>query len=242
MDFTDVATERRSVRDYADVALDRETVTAIIEDATLAPSSYNLQPWEFLVVSDDENRERLQEIAYGQSHVTDAPVVVAVFGNLDPAAHVDRVLEDEIEKGYRDESGADATREAIERKRGDPEPERRVWTTASTSLAAMELMLAARARGVATCPMGGFDPDRLVEEFDVPEGYEPVVLVTMGYPAEDAAAETLPRKFRRPVSEVTHYETFDATGTDDDGTDDHEIDDAETTVANDAETTVANDD
>ncbi|WP_418282999.1 nitroreductase family protein [Halorubrum sp. DTA98] len=212
MDFTDVVTERRSVHDYADEELDRETVTEILEAATLAPSSYNLQPWEFLVVSDDENRERLQTVAYGQPHVTDAPVVLAVFGNLDPAAHVDRVLDDQIEKGYRDEDGAAATRETIEGMREYPESERRVWTAKSTALAAMELMLAARARGVATCPMGGFDAEALVETFDVPDGYEPVMLVTMGYPAADAPDETLPRKFRRPVEEVAHFETFDVGG------------------------------
>jgi len=209
MEFTDVIDERRSVHDYADEDLDRETIEAIVADATLMPSSYNLQPWEFLVFTDDEDRERLQEVAYGQPHVTDAPVAIAVLGNLDPAAHVDRVLEDQVEKGYRDEAGAERTRESIEGMRGYPEAERRVWTAKSTSLAAMGLMLAARNRGVATCPMGGFDPDALHEAFSIPEGYEPVMLITMGYPAEDAADETRPRKFRRPVSEVVHYGTFD---------------------------------
>lgn len=215
MDFTDVVSDRRSVRDYADEPLDRDTVEAIIEDATLAPSSYNLQPWEFLVVSDDENRERLKDVAYGQPHVTDAPVVVAVFGNHDPAAHVDRVVDDQVEKGYRDEASATATRETIEGMSENDETDRRLWATKSTSLAASQLLLAARARGVATCPMGGFDPERLVEEFDVPDGYEPVMLVTMGYPAEDADAERLPRKFRRSVEEVTHYERFGAEEADD---------------------------
>lgn len=209
MDFADLIDERRSVHDYAATDLDHETVEAIIEDATLAPSSYNLQPWEFIVVSDDERRERLQEVAYGQEHVTDAPVALAVLGNLDPAAHVDRVLDDQVEKGYRDAETAAATRESIEEMTDLPKAERRVWSSTSTALAAMQLMLAARARGIATCPMGGFDPDALREAFDVPDGYEPVMLLTMGYPAEDADDETLPRKFRRPTSEITHHGSFD---------------------------------
>jgi len=208
MEFTDVVDERRSVREYADEDLDRETIEAIVADATLMPSSYNLQPWEFLVFTDDEDRERLREVAYGQRHVTDAPVAIAVLGNLDPATHADRVIEDQVEKGYRDEASAEHTRETIQGMRNQPETKRRIWTTKSTSLAAMGLMLAARDRGVATCPMGGFDPDALHEEFSIPDGYEPVMLITMGYPAQDAPAETRPRKFRRPVSEAVHYGTF----------------------------------
>ena len=209
MEFTDLVEDRRSVHDYADADLDRETIEAILREAVYAPSSYNVQPWEILVVGEDANRERLQEVAYGQPQVTDAPVTLVVFGRLDPAAHVDRVLADQVEKGYRDEASAAATRESIEAMREYPEAERRVWTAKSTALAAMSLMFAARERGVATCPMGGFDAEALVEEFAVPDGYEPVMLVTMGYAAEDADDETLPRKFRRPVEEVTHFETFE---------------------------------
>ncbi|MWV63946.1 nitroreductase family protein [Halorubrum sp. JWXQ-INN 858] len=212
MEFTDVVDARRSVHDYADEDLDRETIEAIVEAATTMPSSYNLQPWEFLVLTEDADRERLREVAYGQAHVTDAPVAVVVLGNLDPAAHVDRVLDDQVEKGYRDEAGAAAARETIVGMREYPTAERRVWAAKSTSLAAMGLMLAARDRGVATCPIGGFDPEALHEAFDVPDGYEPVMLVTMGYPAADAADEERPRKLRRPVSEVVHYGSFDPDG------------------------------
>jgi nitroreductase len=57
--------------------------------------------------------------------------------------------------------------------------------------------------------MEGFDPEALVETFDVPDGYEPVMLVTLGYPAEDAADVENERKARRPVDEVVHYDEFE---------------------------------
>lgn len=209
MDFDDVLTSRRSVRNYADRDVDRETLRRIVDRARLAPSSYNLQPWEFLAVVDDDRRERLREIAYGQPQVTDAPVTVAVLGNLDPAAHADRVLADQVEKGLRTEDEAESTRESIERMADGDEASRRTWATTSTALAAQQLMLAARDEGLHTCPMGGFDGDAFLEEFDVPEGYEPVMLVTLGHAAEDAEALANDRKFRRPVDEVLHVDEFD---------------------------------
>jgi nitroreductase len=73
----------------------------------------------------------------------------------------------------------------------------------------MTLMYAAWNQGVASCPMEGFDADALAEEFGVPAGYEPVMLVTLGYPADDAADVEHDRKVRRPVEEIVHYGSFD---------------------------------
>ena len=71
-------------------------------------------------------------------------------------------------------------------------------------------MNAAWDEGVATCPMGGFDAEAVLEAFDIDgEEYEPVMLVTMGYPAEEAADVENDRKYRRPVDEIVHYDEFD---------------------------------
>ncbi|MFC6724383.1 nitroreductase family protein [Halobium palmae] len=212
MEYEDVVTSRRSVHDYSDERVDRETIDAIFEEVRYAPSGYNLQPWEFLVLTEDEDRERLMEVAGGQEHVADASAAVVVLGNEDPTAHVDRVLDDWVEKEYLpDEEAKAAVRENVEAMADMEEDERRVWTTRSTSLAAMALMNAAWSHGVASCPMEGFDAEALIEEFGIGEGYEPVMLVTLGYPAEDADDVENDRKFRRPVDEIVHYGEFDPT-------------------------------
>ncbi|MFC6824293.1 nitroreductase family protein [Halopelagius fulvigenes] len=211
MEFSEVVESRRSVHQYADEALDEETIEGIFGRVRHSPSSYNLQPWEFLVLTEDENRERLRSVAYDQEHVTDAPVAVVVLGNKDPSAHADAVLDDWVNKGYLpNEKARDAVMESIDGMAALPEEERRIWTVRSTTLAVSALMNAAWDEGVATCPMGGFDAEALVEEFDIDaEQYEPVMLVTMGYPDEDAADVANERKFRRPVDEIVHFDEFD---------------------------------
>ncbi|MFC7153905.1 nitroreductase family protein [Halomarina halobia] len=209
--FDAVVRDRRSVHDYSDEPVDDETLEELFDLVRYAPSSYNLQPWEFLVVREEGNREALREVAYGQEHVTDAPVGVVVLGNTDPAAHADRVVDDLLEKGYRpDRAARDGLLERIEGLRDRDEATNRRWAVRSTALAAMTLMHAARSRGLSTCPMGGFDPEALRETFDVGDEYEPVVLLTLGYPADGAADRENERKYRRPVSEIVHHETFDA--------------------------------
>lgn len=209
-EFEEVIETRKSVHDYADDPLDDGTIESIFDEVALSPSGYNLQPWEFLVLREDENKQALREVAYDQQHVTEAAAAVVVLGNKDPMAHAEPVFEDWLEKGHiPNEDVRDSLLENVEGMAEMPEGERRVWTTRSTALACMTLMFAAWNEGVATCPMEGFDPDGVAETFDVSDGYEPVMLVTMGYPADDAADIENERKARRPAEEIVHYEDFD---------------------------------
>lgn len=210
MEFEEVLTTRRSVHEYSDEPLADDTLDEIFRQVRFAPSSFNLQPWEFLVARDPDTKRRLRAVANDQGHVTDAAATVVVFGNRDPAAHAETVFADMLEKGYVPNRAAkESLVETVEGMAEMPDEEVRAWSDRSTTLAAMALMHAAWNQGVASCPIGGFDADALVEEFDVPAGYEPVMLVTLGYPAEDADAFDRPRKYRRPVDEVVHHETFD---------------------------------
>lgn len=212
MEFGDLIHTRRSVHEYADEGIDEATLESIFQTVRLAPSSYNLQPWEFLLVRDDDRRETLQEIAYGQEHVSDADTVVVVLGNTDPTDHAVAVFDDWLTKGYiPDTDTRDQLVENAESMGDQSETDRRLWTTTSTALAAMTLMYAAWDHGIASCPMGGFDADELVDVFEIPDTYEPVMLITLGYPAADAEDGTKQRKGRRPVDEFVHYGEFEPT-------------------------------
>jgi nitroreductase len=209
MEFDDVIRTRRSVHQYADADIDDETLYDLFEDVRHSPSSFNLQPWEFLVVRGDD-LDRLQSVAYGQEHVTDAAAAVVVLGTLDPSDHAERVTTDLLEKGYLpDEAAAEARLDTVDGLADADSETRRVWTTQSSTLAAMTLMYAAWGRGIASCPMGGFDADALHEEFDVPADYEAAMIVTLGYPEDGAADLERPRKFRRPTEEFLHLDEFD---------------------------------
>ena len=193
MEFSELIETRRSVHQYDDETIDQSTLDSIFESATLAPSGYNLQPWEFLVVRNDE-----------------ADAAVVVLGHTDPMEHAETVFDDWLAKGYvPNEDVRDALLENVEGMAGMPESERRIWTTRSTSLAAMTLMYAAWDHGVGSCPMEGFDPEGVVETFDIPSEYEPVMLVTLGYPEADASDITNERKERRPIEDVVHYDSFE---------------------------------
>lgn len=69
------------------------------------------------------------------------------------------------------------------------------------------MMLVAQNEGVGTCWVMHFDPDKMRETFSIPENVEPVALLVMGYPSDDAKPLDLHFK-SRPIDETVTYDSF----------------------------------
>lgn len=79
MDALEAIKTRRSVRSFAAKPVPREIVEQIIDGARLAPSANNVQPWEFVIVTDQTVRERIAGLTDYGKFIADAPVCIAVF-------------------------------------------------------------------------------------------------------------------------------------------------------------------
>ncbi|ADH98206.1 nitroreductase family protein [Salisediminibacterium selenitireducens] len=178
--------ERHSVKSYqTGVTIPDTEIRSMIEMATEAPSSWNLQHWKFLVVDDEEQKEKLHRIAYGQNQVKECSVVIAVLGDTKANEHADRIFQEAVDKGLITEAVKEKIVNGINGAYNGSETFPRDEAFLNASLAAMQLMLSARGLGYDTCPMGGFDREAFVEEFNVPERYVPVMLLTVGVRAEE---------------------------------------------------------
>jgi len=202
MEFAEVVRRRRSVRSYdSSKEVSDEQLKELFELVKLSPSSYNLQPWEFVVVRDKKDRERLKACAHNQQHVGDASAAVIVLGTKNPSGRADAIAADRIRKGLMSEEKKKKF-EARVKAISEDEAKARLWTVNSTSLACMTLMLAAEDMGLATCPMEGFDAECVKKEFDIPKEYEVVMLITLGY----AKREQPERPMRYGFEDIVHFE------------------------------------
>lgn len=174
--------ERRSVRKYEpNFKIDREEILEMLKEATMAPSTSNLQPWEFLVFLDAEERKDLRAIAYNQEQIETASAVIAVIADKEFYKNIEPVYESMSEAGYID----DASKEVLVDNANKAYPyaseeARKNMATFDSGLAAMQFMLVAKERGYATGPMGGFDKVKFVERFNVSDRYFPIALITIG--------------------------------------------------------------
>src|SRR5262245_25275634 len=78
--ITQAILERRATPHFLPDLVPDNYLDAIVRLALQASSGYNLQPWRFIVVRDEENRKRLQKVAFNQPKVAEAPVVVIAVG------------------------------------------------------------------------------------------------------------------------------------------------------------------
>lgn len=79
MDAMDAIRKRHSVRSFSPGAVPAEMIEKIVDAGRLAPTARNLQPWEFVVVTDRETREAIAGVATTGPFIATAPVCVAVF-------------------------------------------------------------------------------------------------------------------------------------------------------------------
>ncbi|QYR23823.1 nitroreductase family protein [Paenibacillus sp. sptzw28] len=200
--FFDVIQERRSVRAYdPSVKISREEITEMLEQATLAPSSSNLQPWRFLVIDSPELKQKLHPIAFNQQQVLDASAVIAVLGDVESYKKAERIYGQAVEAGFMP---ADTAKSFMERTVGmysslPPEAARQI-VMVDGGLISMQLMLIARAKGYDTVPMGGYDKAKFVEAFGIPAHYAPVMLIALGKAANPGHPTT-----RLPINEVAFF-------------------------------------
>ncbi|WP_420831165.1 nitroreductase family protein [Paenibacillus artemisiicola] len=199
----EVMRARASVRQYKrDVAIPQETLNEILELAAAAPSSWNLQQWRFLVIQKQEQKDLILPIAYGQKQVSDASAVVVVLGDLQAHVTGREIYEAAARDGYVPKDVADNLIKQIEGAYGI-EQVARDEANKNAGLAAMQLMLAAKAKGYDTVPMGGFDKAKLVEALNIPPRYIPVMMIPIG----EAATPARPSG-RLPLSQLVINESF----------------------------------
>ena len=187
--------ERRSITYFdPDREVPDEVIKEILNIAALAPSGYNLQPWEVIVVKSKEKKRKLKEICYGQQKVEDASANIVIVANLRAAEeHVDRVLDSWVELGYLKKEEREPLRERI--LSGWKSPERRKRKAIRDSaFFAMCVMIVARYFGLETHPMEGFDEVKLKKFLGIGKDKVVPLIIAIGY--KHPEKELLPRAYR----------------------------------------------
>jgi nitroreductase len=80
-EFLGFLTSRSSVREYGDEPVSDDDIRFILDCACTAPSAGNLEAWDIVLVTDEDARLELQETAFGQEHIGQAPLVAVVCAN-----------------------------------------------------------------------------------------------------------------------------------------------------------------
>lgn len=184
MDTFEAIESRRSVKRFdPDHKLSEGEVKRLMSAALLSPTSFNMQNWRFVVVTDPALREKLRAASYNQAQVSEASALIVLTANLD--AH----------KQEPEQYWTDAPPETAKAMVGmmvglyeGNEQLTRDEAMRSVGIAAQTIMLAAKAMGYDSCPMIGFDPAKVGELINLPENHVIGMLISVGKALKPAPA------------------------------------------------------
>lgn len=173
---------RRAVKHYdASHSMTPEEVDELLSLAMLSPTAFNIQNWRFVVVSDMELRKKIREVSWNQAQVTDASLLIVLCADLKA-----------WEKGP-DRYWANAPKAVqefivptIDGYYRGKEQAQRDEAMRSCGIAAQTLMLAAKSIGYDSCPMDGFDFDKVAELINLPSDHVIAMFVAIGKGTKEA--------------------------------------------------------
>ena len=178
-DFFELLKTRRSIRKYESREIPEADLQKIFEAVQWTPSWANTQCWEIIAVKDSRVKEKLRATLPPTNPaaraVQDAPVVIALCAGKNKSGY------------YKGEASTVF---------GD-------WLMFDLGLATQSLCLAASDLGLGTVVVGLFDHKAARDLLSVPDGYELVVLIPLGYPAHSSAAPK-----RKSLNEFVHLDRF----------------------------------
>jgi nitroreductase len=205
MNFKELSKKRRSINFFdTDKDVPENLLIEMIEMAANTPSSFNLQPWNLLVLRNLEEKEKLKSLAWDQPKVVEAPVVLIVLADKNGWQEGHPIFEENWKKNL---------------ETGSMQPEQREWFLNATNslynwhpdanlafaaknagFFAMSLMYAATSLGLETHPMDGFDHEAVRKAFKIPDNYWIPLLLAVGN--MKPGLELHPPKWRKGYNEV----------------------------------------
>ncbi len=176
MDVIQALQQRRAAKAFdPNHQMALETRRVLLENAALAPSAYNIQHWRVVDVQDPALRQAIREVAWGQSQVTDASLLLVLCADLNawqenPQRYwatapqpVQDFLLPKLDEYYR----------------GKPQVARDE-AMRSLGLLGMAIMLLAQDLGYDSCPMDGFDFEAVARLIQLPKDHAIGYMIAVG--------------------------------------------------------------
>ena len=195
MDTLEAIYQRRAIKGFdANHKITEDDEKKLLEATIQAPTSFNIQHWRFVILRDTELRQKIRkELGFDQAQMTDASLLILFTADM-------KAWEKGVERYWK--NAPEQVSKMMVGMTGnfykDRESLQRDEAQRSIGMAMQTLMLAAKAMGYDSCPMIGFDIEKLAELINLPEDYVMGPMVAIGKKVKDP----WPKPGQLPLAEL----------------------------------------
>ncbi|MEI8361338.1 MAG: NAD(P)H-dependent oxidoreductase [bacterium] len=183
-----------------------DDINTILESGRLAPSSYGIEAWKFLVIRNVALRTKLKEAGYGQLKITDASHLIVIARRTDVRENIvnERVARTAKIQHQTEESLSGLAEMINGRINAVSDEMLDAWVSAQTYIALGVMIETASLLEIDNGPMEGFVPAQVDEILGLKaKNLTATTMLALGYRAEDQAA--MRPKVRREFSDVVEF-------------------------------------
>ena len=197
MEFRDIVMQRYATKKFDGRKVPEAKMQELYDMIRFAPSAVNVQPWKIKVVTDQKVKEQLKPAAWDQEQITTCSHLLVFCANTDLRDLITRLERSMRERKIPDEAVKMVIGIAENFFLKLPPDQQLVWAQHHVFLALGNALNGAKALGLDSCPMGGFDPKEYARILKIPPTLVPTMLCPVGY-----AADRPMHKFRFPAGEI----------------------------------------
>jgi nitroreductase len=174
--------DRRATPSFDGEPIPPSDLRQILDAGLHAPSSYNMQPWRFIVVQHPEQRKRLRAASYNQAKVEEASAVIVACGDRDGwRKDLDEVLRMGRANGMPESYAAQAANSVPGYLSAFNTDEMTGWLNKQVMIATTTMLWMAEVLGYDTALMEGFEQQKVCETLRLPMSYWVVALLAIGH-------------------------------------------------------------
>lgn len=204
-DFLDILKQRYATKAMNGKSIPKETLNRILEAIQLAPTSSGLQPFEIIVVENDEIKAEIRKVGWNQPQITDCShlLVFAAWDNY-TEARINQVfdLTNEI-RGFKNEGWENYRQLLLSTYPKRSAQENFQHAARQTYIALMAAITQATTEGVDSTPMEGFENDKVDTILKLDKKYlKSTLLLPLGYRDADNDWLVNLEKVRKPINQL----------------------------------------
>lgn len=181
-----------------------EELTYILEAGRKAPSSFGMEPWKFLVITNKELKEKLKPVCWDQAQITTCSHLVVVLAAIDAVRPESGIVERKFKRREMPQEKVDMYLNlyASHLKQTLSSDENiYAWTAKQTVFAIQNMMMAAAIKGIDSCAIEGFEKEKVEEILKIDtRKYQLSTIIPFGYRINPQSSQ-----LREPLENVVEY-------------------------------------